>query len=84
MEAEKFVHLDVTEVAQKIRTYQARYELDIIVIDNANKQAVQELQRRHDLPLRAADKTGKNDFIEIMNGESSKAGLRSIPSGARH
>src|SRR5438132_365931 len=69
LEAEKFVHLDVTEVAQKIRGYQARYELDTIVIDNANKQAVQELQRRHDLPLRAADKTGKSDFIEIMNGE---------------
>src|SRR5205085_11845215 len=35
----------------------------------ANKQAVEEMRRRHDLPLRAADKTGKSDFIEIMNGE---------------
>jgi hypothetical protein len=83
MEAEKFVHLDVTDVAQKIRAYQARYELDIIVIDNANKQAVQELQRRHDLPLRAADKTGKSDFIEIMNGEFIQGRIKVDPQAAR-
>ena len=40
-----------------------------IVIDNANKQAVAELEKRHDLPLTAADKVGKSDFMEIMNGE---------------
>jgi hypothetical protein len=69
LEAEKHPRLDVTSVAERIRGFQARYELDSIVIDGANKQAVEEMRRRHDLPLRAADKTGKSDFIEIVNGE---------------
>ena len=28
-----------------------------------------EMRRRHDLQLTAADKTGKSDFIELMNAE---------------
>ncbi len=69
LEAEKHPRPDVTSVAERIRGFQGRYELDAIVIDGANKQAVEEMRRRHELPLRAADKTGKSDFIEIMNGE---------------
>ena len=34
-----------------------------------SKQAVEEMRRRHDLPLTPAEKTGKADFIEIMNGD---------------
>jgi len=62
LEAEKHPRLDVTSVAHRIRGFQARYELDSIVIDGASKQAVEEMRRRHDLPLRASDKTGKSDF----------------------
>src|SRR6267378_4269873 len=47
--------------------------------DGANKQAVEEMRRRHELPLRAADKTGKSDFIEIMNGEFIQARLKLNP-----
>ena len=70
LEAKKEAGLDVTGVAQRTREIMRRYpEFDRMVIDNANKQAVEELKRRHDLPWQAADKTGKRDFIEIMNGE---------------
>ena len=79
LEAEKHPRLDVTSVAERIRGFQARYELDSIVIDGANKQAVEEMRRRHDLPLRAADKTGKSDFIEIMNGEFIQARIKVSP-----
>ena len=34
------------------------------------------MRRRHELPLRAADKTGKSDFIEIMNGEFIQARIK--------
>ena len=78
-EAEKHPRLDVTSVAERIRGLQARYELDSIVIDGANKQAVEEMRRRHDLPLRVADKTGKSDFIEIMNGELIQARIKLHP-----
>ena len=69
LEAGQESGLDVTAVAQRIRALEKRFEFDAMVIDNANKQAVEELRRRHDLALTPADKTGKSDFIEIMNGE---------------
>jgi hypothetical protein len=73
LEAFKAGQLDVTAVAARTRQLIARYAplggFDAMVIDNANKQAVEEMRRRHDLPWRPADKTGKSDFIELMNGE---------------
>lgn len=71
-ESTKETKLDVTDVANRTKGYQLRYDFDAMVIDNANKQAVEELRRRHDLPFVAADKTGKSDFIELMNAEFIK------------
>jgi hypothetical protein len=67
--AHKKAKCDITEVADQTRKLMGRFEFDRIVIDNANKQAVEEMRRRHDIPLTPAEKTGKADFIEIMNGE---------------
>jgi hypothetical protein len=39
------------------------------VVDGSNKQAVAEMQLRHELSLTAADKREKADFIQLMNGE---------------
>lgn len=61
--------LDITGVANKIKRYRERYDFDTIVVDGANKQAVAEMQNRHGLPLRPADKRGKPDFIELMNSD---------------
>lgn len=62
-------HMDITDVANKIKGFKAKYNIYKVIIDNANKQAVEEMQKRHSLPLEPADKTGKSDFIEIMNSE---------------
>ncbi len=62
-------HMDITDVATKIKELKLKYNIYKVVIDNANKQAVEEMQKRHSLPLIPADKTGKSDFIEIMNAE---------------
>lgn len=67
--AHKKEHCDITEVADQTRRLMGRFDFDRIIIDNANKQAVEEIRRRHDIPLTAAEKTGKADFIEIMNGD---------------
>lgn len=67
--AEKHLRMDVTDVAQKIHELNKRYSFDVKVIDNANKQAVAELNNRHHVNVIGADKTGKADFINIMNGE---------------
>ena len=75
LQSEKQARMDVTDVAAKIRhielltKQQYRVDLDTVVIDNANKQAVMEMRRRHDLHLTPANKTGKADFIELMNAE---------------
>jgi hypothetical protein len=67
--AEKHLRMDVTDVANKIRELERIYTFDVRVIDNANKQAVAELNNRHDVKVIPADKTGKNDFINLMNAE---------------
>lgn len=61
--------LTVSGVAERIRYYQQHYNPSHMVIDGASKQAVEELRQRFSLPLIAADKLGKSDFIEIMNSE---------------
>jgi hypothetical protein len=63
--------MDITDVANKIKEFRDSEELPVskIVIDGANKQAVEEIQHRHHIALEPADKTGKSDFIEIMNAE---------------
>ena len=74
--------LDVTDVAQRTRALLGRYEVDRIVVDGANRQAVEELRRRHELPLTAADKTGKADFVELLNGDLIAGNLRVNLEGA--
>lgn len=61
--------MDITDVADKVRQFKTTYDISKIIIDGANKQAVEEIQKRHGIALTTADKTGKSDFIEIMNAE---------------
>lgn len=67
--AEKHIKFDVTNVAEKIKELERRWSFQVKVVDNANAQAVAELNNRHQCNLIAADKTGKNDFINLMNAE---------------
>lgn len=79
LEASAESGLDVTATAERIRGLMERHEFSRIVIDNANKQAVEEMKQRHSLPLHPADKTGKEDFIEIMNGDFIQGYIRLLP-----
>lgn len=63
------LEMDITDVANQIKHYQKHYDIFKVVIDGSNKQAVEEIQKRHGIALHAADKTGKADFIQIMNAE---------------
>lgn len=65
----KETKLTLTQVAERIEWYLKRYQPYKLIVDNAAKQAVEELKRRFSLPLTAADKTAKADFIEIMNND---------------
>src|SRR5574340_651308 len=69
LEAYKEKGMDVTAVANRIKSYQAARAVETVVIDGANKQAVAEMANRHGLSLIPTEKVGKSDFIEIMNAE---------------
>jgi|GEM_PF-1909746 len=59
----------ISAVAERVRYYQTKYNPSHMVIDGAAKQSVEEMRQRFELPLISAEKTGKSDFIEIMNSD---------------
>ena len=79
LETFKKTEMDITDVANKIKEYQKRYSIYKVIIDGSNKQAVEEMQKRHDIALTAAEKTGKSDFIELMNAELIQAHIKLSP-----
>ncbi len=68
--------MDITDVANKVREFEALFTFDVKIVDGANKQAVAELNNRHNLGLICADKTGKSDFIKMMNDEFIQEKIR--------
>lgn len=76
LETWKQWRMDITDVANKVREFEERYSFDVHVVDGANKQAVEEMRRRHALPLVDADKRGKADFIELMNAEFAQGRIK--------
>ena len=78
LHAEKHLELDITDVAQKIQQLEKRFTFEVKVVDNANKQAVAELNNRHKCNLIPADKTGKSDFINLMNDEFIQGRIKVI------
>jgi len=59
----------ISDVADKVRELQSRYSFHTMIVDGASKQAVEELKQRHNLPLIAAEKHGKKDFVELLNSD---------------
>ena len=58
-----------TEVAETIRNFQNRFNVSRIIMDGANKQGVEEMIARYNLPIQIAEKQGKRDYIEMMNAD---------------
>lgn len=67
--AHKQSKLIIDEVAKTIEALKQRFSFSAMVIDGANAQAVEEMRQKHKLPLEAAQKTNKNDFIEMLNSD---------------
>lgn len=59
----------ISDVAEKIKEFQDKYDFQMMVVDGASKQAVEEIKQRYDIPLVSTQKTGKRDHIEILNAE---------------
>ena len=78
--AEKQSKMLLSEVAEKIRQYQERFEIGTIVIDGAAKQAVEEIKQRYGLPIICAEKQHKRDFIELMNTDLRVGKIKVLPA----
>lgn len=77
--AEKHLKLDITDAAEKVKELDKRYGFEVKVVDGANKMAVEEMNQRHRCGLIPADKTGKVDFINIMNSEFIQQRIKLLP-----
>ena len=69
----------ISDVADKIKELDKKYNFDTMVIDNASKQAVEEMRQRYTLPLIPAEKTGKRDYIELLNSDLTLGHIRILP-----
>lgn len=60
---------DITALADQIKKLQAKYNPDKIVMDAGalGKKIHEELTRRHQIPIEAADKTRKQENVELLN-----------------
>lgn len=64
---EKEMLLD--KVASYVRMYMDQYEGIVVFGDPSKRQAFEELRRRYGLPIRAADRTDKRSYIELINAD---------------
>ena len=69
LESFKLSGMDFTDVAGTIRNLQGLYPFYKIIVDGANKQGVEELRKRHQLPLVNAEKTDKATFLRALSDD---------------
>jgi phage terminase large subunit len=64
-------HMTFDQVVEKIQEFQRDPMMapTKIIIDGANKQGVESMRVRSSIPFEFADKQGKVDFIEMLNGD---------------
>lgn len=78
--AEKHLSMDVTDVANKIKALDAIYHFDVKVCDNANKQAIAEMNNRHMVQvIPTPDKSHKDEFINLMNADFIQERIKMLP-----
>jgi len=61
--------MQLGEVADYIKHLRGVYKPERMIVDNASKQAVKDIQQRIGQPLEPAEKAGKADFIGILNND---------------
>ncbi len=80
LSATKLPELDFDQVAGQLRTLRASYGGARIVVDGANKQGVEHMRRVYSLPLAAAEKHGKQEYIRMLNTDLQMGRIRVVAS----
>lgn len=78
--AEKRPNVIISAMAAWIRAVAERFPVHCMVVDGAAKQSVEELRQRHELPLEAAEKTGKSDAIDMMSSDLITERVKLLPA----
>ena len=75
--------MDISDVAEHIKARRLERKFFKIVVDTGGlgKMIVEEMIRRHNLPLVAAEKRDKSAFQETMNADFRKHHIRVHPEG---
>lgn len=65
---------DITELANKIKLYQRKYKPVKMIMDAGalGKKIQEEFLKRHSIPIEAADKHRKLEYLEFMNADLRK------------
>ena len=81
VEAYKQSHMIPSQIAAKIQEYHAAYKIDITVADTGGlgKSIVEEFRHRYGLPVRAAEKSKKGSYIEMMNSDFQRGLIKVSP-----
>jgi phage terminase large subunit len=71
-------HMTFDQVVLKIQEFMNDKDMAPckVIIDGANKQGVESMRQRSSIPFEYADKIGKADFIEILNGDLVQAKIK--------
>lgn len=75
---EKHTGLDVTDTAMKAAELRDRFSPTKMIVDGASKQVVEELKRRHAMPLVIAEKTDKKGWIDLFNADAKRGKIKLI------
>lgn len=67
IESTKSPEMLPNDIAKQIKYFEKKYQPIFIVADAANKTVIEELKRRYGVNIKAAEKTKKHDWIELMN-----------------
>lgn len=71
-------HMTFDQVTAKIQEFMNDKDMAPakVIIDGANKQGVESMRQRSAIPFEYADKTGKPDFIEMLNADLVQAKIK--------
>ena len=71
-------HMTFDQVVIKIQEFMndKEYPISRVIIDGANKQGIESMRHRSSIPFEYADKQGKVDFIEMLNGDLVQAKIK--------
>lgn len=76
VETYKESELDITDTANRVKEYLRRYPIAKVIMDGANKQGVEEIRNRHQIPVENAEKTDKASFLKIMADDVTRGRVK--------